>query len=318
MGFGSKGERMDFQDYYGVLGVSKTATAEEIRSSFRKKAREFHPDVAKDKEKGAEKFKEVNEAYEVLSDPAKRAKYDQMGREVPGGGYGWAGGAPRGEAGPGMEEVRFGGTGFSDFFESMFGGMGGVEGIRGAGGRRMARRGSDVEGDLMVSLEEAMQGSVREVTLQRGGGKVETYRVKVPAGVREGQRIRLAGRGEAGASGGESGDLYLRVRLARHPDLRVEGCDLVTDVEMAPWEMVLGGSVPVRTLAGVVRLKVPAGAVAGQKLRLRGQGLPREDGGRGDLYAILQVGVPAEVGPEERKLWEELARKSSWTPKGRE
>ena len=138
---------MEYQDYYGVLGVSKTATAEEIRSAFRKKAREFHPDVAKDKVKGAEKFKEVNEAYEVLSDPAKRAKYDQMGREVPGGGYGWAGGAPRGEAGPGMEEVHFGGTGFSDFFESMFGGMGGVEGMRGAGGRRLARRGSDVEGD---------------------------------------------------------------------------------------------------------------------------------------------------------------------------
>ena len=309
---------MEYQDYYGVLGVSKTATAEEIRSAFRKKAREFHPDVAKDKVKGAEKFKEVNEAYEVLSDPAKRAKYDQMGREVPGGGYGWAGGASRGEAGPGMEEVHFGGTGFSDFFESMFGGMGGVEGMRGAGGRRMARRGSEVEGDLMVTLEEAMQGSAREVTLQRGGGKVETYRVKVPAGVREGQRIRLAGRGEAGASGGESGDLYLRVRLARHPDLRVEGADLVTDVEMAPWEMVLGGSVPVRTLAGVVMLKVPAGAGAGQKLRLRGQGLPREDGGRGDLYAILQVGVPSEVGLEERKLWEELARRSSWTPKGRE
>ena len=136
----------------------------------------------------------------------------------------------------------------------------------------MARRGSDVEGDLLVTLEEVMRGSQREVTLQRGGGKVETYRVKVPAGVREGQRIRLAGRGEAGASGGESGDLYLRVRLARHPDLRVEGSDLITDVEMAPWEMVLGGSVPVRTLEGVVMLKVPAGAVGGQKTEIAGSG----------------------------------------------
>ena len=306
---------MEYKNYYEVLGVAKTATAEEIRTVFRKKAREYHPDVAKDKVKGAEKFKELNEAYEVLSDPAKRAKYDQMGREVPGGGYEWAGGVPRGQAGPGMEEVHFGGTGFSDFFESMFGGMGGVEGMRAAGGRRVARRGADVEGDLMVTLEEAMQGSSREVTLQRGGGRVETYRVKVPAGVREGQRIRLAGRGQEGASGGEAGDLYLRVRLARHPDLRVEGENLVTDLEMAPWEMVGGATVPVRTLEGAVMLKVPAGSLAGQKLRLRGQGLRREDGSRGDLYAILEVVVPGAVGAEEKKLWEELGKKSGWQPR---
>ena len=309
---------MEYKNYYEVLGVVKTATPEEIRSVFRKKAREYHPDVAKDKVKGAEKFKELNEAYEVLSDPAKRAKYDQMGREVPGGGYEWAGGVPRGQAGPGMEEVHFGGTGFSDFFESMFGGMGGVEGMRAAGGRRMARRGADVEGDLMVTLEEAMQGSSREVTLQRGGGRVETYRVKVPAGVREGQRIRLAGRGQEGASGGEAGDLYLRVRLARHPDLRVEGEDLVTDLEMAPWEMVGGATVPVKTLEGTVMLKVPAGSLAGQKLRLRGQGLRREDGSRGDLYAVLEVVVPGSVGAEEKKLWEELGKKSGWQPRGGE
>ena len=309
---------MEYKNYYEVLGVVKTATPEEIRSVFRKKAREYHPDVAKDKVKGAEKFKELNEAYEVLSDPAKRAKYDEMGREVPGGGYEWAGGVPRGQAGPGMEEVHFGGTGFSDFFESMFGGMGGVEGMRAAGGRRMARRGADVEGDLMVTLEEAMQGSSREVTLQRGGGRVETYRVKVPAGVREGQRIRLAGRGQEGASGGEAGDLYLRVRLARHPDLRVEGENLVTDLEMAPWEMVGGATVPVKTLEGTVMLKVPAGSLAGQKLRLRGQGLRREDGSRGDLYAILEVVVPGSVGAEEKKLWEELGKKSGWQPRGGE
>jgi len=308
---------MDYKDYYAVLGVGKGATPEEIRSAFRKKAREHHPDVAKDKAKGAEMFKEVNEAYEVLSDPAKRAKYDQMGRQGPGGGFAWPGGVPRGEGGPDMEEVHFGGTGFSDFFESMFGGMGGVEGMRGAGGRRMARRGSDVEGDLMVTLEEALHGSNREVTLQRGGGKVETYRVKVPAGVREGQRIRLAGRGEAGVQGGEAGDLYLRVRMARHPDLRVEGVDLVTDLEVAPWEAVLGGSVPVRTLEGEVVLKIPAGSVGGKKLRLRGQGLPREDGGRGDLYAILQVQVPEEVGAGERKIWEEMSRTTRWQPRGR-
>ena len=302
---------MDYKDYYEILGVPRTATPEEIRSAFRKKAREYHPDVAKDKVKGAEKFKEVNEAYEVLSDPAKRTKYDQMGREAPGGGFAWQG-SP-GQAGmPDMEEFHFGGTGYSDFFEHLFGGTAGG-GFRGPGGRRMARRGSDIEGDLMVPLEEALRGSVREVTLQRGG-KTETYRVKIPAGVREGQRIRLAGKGESGRSGGESGDLYLRVRLARHPDLRVEGSDLYADVEVAPWEAVLGASVPVPTLDGAVTMKIPPGSTAGQKLRLRGQGLPREDGGRGDLYAVLEIAVPDRVGPEEKRLWEKLAEESRWRP----
>lgn len=304
---------MEYRDYYEILGVARTASAEEIRSAFRKKAREYHPDVAKDKEKGAEKFKELNEAYEVLSDPAKRAKYDQMGREVPGGGFAWQGAS--GQAGPDMEEFHFGGTGYSDFFEHLFGGTGGG-GFRGPQGRRMARRGADIEGDLMVTLEEALRGSTREVTLQRGAGKTETYRVRIPAGVREGQRIRLAGKGESGRSGGASGDLYLRVRLARHPDLRVEGGDLYTDIEVAPWEAVLGASVPVPTLDGGATLKIPAGSTAGQKLRLRGQGLPREDGDRGDLYAVLEITVPAEVGPEERKLWEKLAQESRWRPRG--
>ena len=303
----------EYKDYYEILGVARTATPEEIRSAFRKKAREYHPDVAKDKVQGAEKFKEVNEAYEVLSDPAKRAKYDQMGREGSGGGFAWQG-SPGGAGAPDMEEFHFGGTGYSDFFEHLFGGMGGEGGFRGPSGRRMARRGSDIEGDLMVTLEEVLKGSMREVTLQRGGGRTETYRVKVPAGVREGQRIRLAGKGEAGRSGGGAGDLYLRVRLARHPDLRVEGADLYADLEVAAWEAVLGASVLVPTLDGTVTLKVPAGSTAGQKLRLRGQGLPREDGSRGDLYAVLEIAVPAEVGAEEKKLWEKLAQGSRWRP----
>ena len=306
----------EYKDYYEILGVTRTATPEEIRSAFRKKAREYHPDVARDKVQGAEKFKEVNEAYEVLSDPAKRAKYDQMGREVPGQGFGWQG-APGGAGAPDMEEFHFGGTGYSDFFEHLFGGIGGSGGFRGPSGRRMARRGSDIEGDLMVTLEEALRGATREVTLQRGEGKTETYRVKIPSGVREGQRIRLPGKGESGRSGGGSGDLYLRVRLARHPDLRVEGSDLFADLEVAPWEAVLGASVAVPTLEGMVMLKVPAGSTAGQKLRLRGQGLPREDGSRGDLYALLEIAVPPEVSPGEKELWEKLARESRWRPGGR-
>ncbi|NBQ65057.1 MAG: J domain-containing protein [Verrucomicrobia bacterium] len=306
----------EYKDYYEILGVTRTATPEEIRSAFRKKAREYHPDVAKDKVQGAEKFKEVNEAYEVLSDPAKRAKYDQMGREVPGQGFGWPSG-PGGAGAPDMEEFHFGGTGYSDFFEHLFGGIGGSGGFRGPSGRRMARRGSDIEGDLMVTLEEALRGATREVTLQRGEGKTETYRVKIPSGVREGQRIRLPGKGESGRSGGGSGDLYLRVRLARHPDLRVEGSDLFADLEVAPWEAVLGASVAVPTLEGMVMLKVPAGSTAGQKLRLRGQGLPREDGSRGDLYALLEIAVPPEVSPGEKELWEKLARESRWRPGGR-
>ncbi|NBR63045.1 MAG: J domain-containing protein, partial [Verrucomicrobia bacterium] len=174
-----------------------------------------------------------------------------------------------------------------------------------------------IVGRLMVTLEEALRGATREVTLQRGEGKTETYRVKIPSGVREGQRIRLPGKGESGRSGGGSGDLYLRVRLARHPDLRVEGSDLFADLEVAPWEAVLGASVAVPTLEGMVMLKVPAGSTAGQKLRLRGQGLPREDGSRGDLYALLEIVVPAEVGPGEKELWEKLARESRWRPGGR-
>ncbi|HEY5036046.1 MAG TPA: DnaJ C-terminal domain-containing protein, partial [Chthoniobacterales bacterium] len=248
---------VQFRDYYETLGVAKTASAAEVKTAFRKLARQHHPDVAKPKEKAAaeEKFKQINEAYEVLSDPEKRDKYDQLGADwnQPGGGQpppGWppgGGGGFRGFPGAGGNgqgvEFEFGGTGFSDFFEAFFGGGRGESAFGGGGsGRRpaTAERGHDVEADIMVTLEEALQGSKRQVSLRRGGSdKTETYQVKIPRGVHEGQRIRLAGQGEAGSRGGKSGDLFLRVRLARHPDFAVEGNDLVYEASLQPWQAVL-------------------------------------------------------------------------------
>jgi curved DNA-binding protein len=312
---------VQFRDYYETLGVQKTASEDEIRSAFRKLARKYHPDVAKDKKTAEEKFKQINEAYEVLSDPEKRKKYDQLGADwnQPGGFQpppGWGaqrpgGGGFRGGGGEnGGVEFEFGGTGFSDFFEAFFGGGRGRSAFGGVGGRpATTERGSDVEADIMVTLEEALHGSTRAVSLRRtGSNKVETYQVKIPRGVHEGQRIRLAGQGEAGERGGESGDLFLRVRLARHPDFSVEGSDLIHEIKIAAWQAVLGAEVKVPTLEGDVRLKIPPGTRGGQRLRLRGRGLPSSAGTRGDLYVDVQIDVPKKLTESERKLWQELAK----------
>jgi curved DNA-binding protein len=316
---------VQFRDYYETLGVSKTAAADEIKSAFRKLARQHHPDMAKPKEKAAaeEKFKQINEAYEVLSDPEKRAKYDQLGADwnQPGGfqpppdwGRGGAGGGGfRRQAGGngGGVEFEFGGTGFSDFFEAFFGGGRGESAFGGGFGRRpaTAERGQDVEADIMVTLEEALSGSRRQVSLRRhNSDKTETYQVKIPRGVHEGQRIRLAGQGEAGARGGKSGDLFLRVRLARHPDFSVEGNDLVYEAPLAPWQAVLGTELEVPTLEGDRRLKIPPGTQSGRRFRLRERGLPTANGSRGNLYITVQIAVPTELMPAERELWEKLAK----------
>ena len=310
---------VQFRDYYETLGVPKTASEDEIRTAFRKLARKYHPDVAKDKGTAEEKFKQINEAYEVLSDPQKRQKYDQLGADwnQPGGGFqpppGWrpqpgqGGGNPFGDGGV---EFEFGGTGFSDFFEAFFGGGRGQAGFGGAGfdRRSTAARGSDVEADIMVTLEEALRGSTRTVSLRRNSAsKVETYQVRIPRGVHEGQRIRLAGQGEAGARGGKSGDLFLRVRMARHPDFTVEGSDLVHEVELAPWQAALGAELQVPTLEGAVRLKIPAGTQVGQRFRLRERGLPTASGSRGDLYVLVSVRVPKKLSDRERQIWQQLA-----------
>src|SRR5438874_8935763 len=310
---------VQFRDYYETLGVSKTASEDEIRSAFRKLARKYHPDVAKDKKTAEEKFKQINEAYEVLSDPEKRRKYDQLGENwnQPGGfqpppqwGGGQPGGFRWGSGENGGVEFEFGGTGFSDFFEAFFGGGRGRSAFGGFGQRgTMAERGNDVEADIMVTLEEALNGSTRQVSLRRAGSKkTETYQVNIPRGVREGQRIRLAGQGEAGARGGKSGDLFLRVRLARHPDFSVEGSDLIHEVKIEPWRAVLGGELLIPTLEGKVRLKIPPGTQGGQRFRLRERGLPGVSGKRGDLYVEVQINMPKKLTEREREIWNELAK----------
>jgi len=319
---------VQYKDYYETLGVPRTASDAEIKKAFRKLAREFHPDVAKNKKGAEDKFKEVNEAYEVLSDAAKRKKYDELGadwksgaefRPPPGwetfsGGRGFRGASPGGQE----YEFHFGGTGFSDFFEQMFGsarrGGGGFGRSTGFAEEDLTERGRDIEGDIMVTLEEAMRGSVRSVAV-RHNSRAETHQVKIPAGVTEGQRLRVAGRGEAGTGGGGAGDLYLRVRLAKHPDFEVEGHDLIYEAGLAPWEAVLGANISVPTLNGHVNIKIPPGTQSGLKLRVRGRGLPQHHGENGDLMVVARIEVPAKVTEAERKLWEQLARESKFNPR---
>lgn len=308
---------VQFKDYYETLGVAKTATKEEIRKAFRKLARQHHPDVAKDKKTAETKFKEINEAYEVLSDPDKRQKYDTLGADWERGGAPSRPGRPPGFGGVGegngSGDFHFGGTGFSDFFEQFFGGTGGAPqrnpyGGGGFSGGFPSQRGHDIEADIMVTIEEALHGSKRQVSFRRAeNAPTETYSVRIPAGVHEGQRIRLAGQGGKGAQGGTSGDLFLRVKFAQHPDFRVENDELLYELELTPAQAVLGTELTVQTLEGSVKLKVPAGTQHGQRFRLKQRGLPKTGGTRGDLYVMAQIEIAKNLTPEQRELWEKLA-----------
>lgn len=287
-----------------MLGVAKTATQDEIRKAFRKLARTHHPDVAKDKKTAETKFKEINEANEVLSDPEKRKRYDELGAD-------WN--SPGRQAPPqdwqqgGGMDFGGGGGGFSDFFEMFFGGRGNGGGKkRKAGFGAFAQRGNDVELELPVTIEEALHGGRKAFSLDRGG-RAETVTVNIPRGVRAGQKIRLAGQGGEGIGGGERGDLYLIVKVAPHVDYRTDGFDLIRAVPVPVWSAVLGGEVEVPTPDGTVKMKIPAGTQPGQKFRLKGRGLPSGKDTRGDFFAEAKVLLPTILGEKERALWEQLA-----------
>src|SRR5262245_36282293 len=318
---------MEFKDYYTTLGVTKSASQEEIQRAYRKLARKYHPDVNKTPD-AEDKFKDIGEAYEVLKDPDKRAKYDRYGAAWKAAEQG--GGAPP----PGYEDIWFdlgsaedlafsGGSGFSSFFEQLFGA---AAGRRTAEGRRSARGfphgapwtmpGADREARLALTLEEAAHGGEREISLSGPTpGQSKTYMVHIPQGIRPGQRIRLARQGEKGVGGGPPGDLYLMVEILSHPTFRLEDRDLYTTVPVTPWEAALGAKVTLATLDGAVNVKIPAGSSSGRKIRLKGKGFPDPRSSPGDLYAEISIRVPQTLSAEERELFEQLAQVSHFAPR---
>jgi curved DNA-binding protein len=319
------------EDFYEVLGVPRTAGAAEIQQAFRTLARRYHPDVNHDPA-AEERFKEINEAYGVLSDPDTRARYDRFGadfRQIPedydervaaGQGFGGAG-AYRGSPFEGRRGDQAGSRTWTetDFdtsgvdFEDLFGGMfGGRAGRAGRGGGPVP--GADQEAEVTLSLEEAYRGGRRKITLGGPGGE-RTYDVDIPAGVVDGQRIRLAGEGGRGRGPGSSGDLYLVVRIAPHSRYRLTGRDIHVDLPVTAWEAALGATVPVTGPGGTAKVHVPPGTSTGRRLRLRGEGMPHPKGAAGDLYAEIQVMVPPSPSPRERELFEELAAVSSFDPR---
>ena len=308
---------MEYRDYYQLLGVARTATAEEIKKSYRRLARKYHPDVSKEKD-AEQKFKEVQEAYEVLKDPEKRAAYDQLGSEWKSGqqfrpppdwasGFEFSGGARPGAGGA----HGFDGEGFSDFFSSLFGGASPF----GGGARRAPRQGRDHHARIDIDLEEAFGGGTRTLELKRPDVKADgsldvrahTVRVSIPAGVTDGQLIRLAGQGERSVGGARAGDLYLEVHVRPHRLYQLEGRDVTLTLPIAPWEAALGATITVPTLGGPVDMQVPSGAQSGQKLRLRGRGLPGQP--PGDAYVQLKIVVPPASSPQARAAYEEMRAK---------
>jgi curved DNA-binding protein len=307
---------VEFKDYYQVVGVEKSAPADEIKKAYRKLARKYHPDVSK--EADAEKrMKEVNEAYAVLSDPEKRAAYDQLGsRWQTGQDFqpppGWdAGFEFSGDGAHGAQAADF-----SDFFASLFGRAG-----RDSGTGDYQMRGGDHHAKILIDLSDAYHGATRTITLRAAkldaSGHVvteeRTLNVQIPKSVKEGQHIRLAGQGSPGMGGGPAGDLYLEVHFSPDPRYRVEGRDVYETVPVAPWEATLGASIEVPTPSGNVQVKVPAGSQAGRKLRLKGRGIPGNP--PGDLYLVLEVVLPPADTDKARQIYQTMARELAFNPR---
>jgi DnaJ-class molecular chaperone len=324
---------MEFKDYYQTLGVTKSASDKEVKQAFRKLARKHHPDVNPGDKAAEARFKEINEAYEVLGDPEKRKKYDELGanwrmyEQAQQQGQPWPGGSPFGEGpqggawninmgGPGgyrtmtqeeMEELFGNQDPFSDFFNTFFGG-GGAREAR-SKGRARSQKGRDIEHAVELTLEEAFHGATRRISIKQGG-HARSVDVRIPAGVRDGSRVRAAGEGESGSSGGPAGDLYLRVQTRPHAVFERKGDDLHTKVALPVTTAVLGGEAQVPTMTGSVRLKIPETTQGGQVFRLKGHGMPvvGKPDTRGDLYATVDVQLPRSLTREQREHYEQLAK----------
>lgn len=324
---------VQFRDYYEILGVSRDASQNDIQRSYRKLARKYHPDI--NKEAGLEdKFKEINEAYEVLKDPEKRKKYDQLGANWKHGQEfhpppGWDGQFADGAGPGGGQQTYFWSSdegGFSDFFESMFGSdLFGESYGRAEGGQPFIRprQGADHEATLQISLEEAFRGVQKKISMQsqkmgsdgRVASSQKRYDVKIPKGILPGQKIRLTKQGGEGTGGGGKGDLYLKVEIEPHPRFRLESRDLYMDLPVTPWEAALGAKIKTNTITEPVTLKIPEGTQSGQRLRLKGKGMPNPKGAAGDLYAVVQIRVPKRLTKKERELFEALKKASSFNPR---
>lgn len=308
---------VEYKDYYKILGVSRTASKEELSRTYKKLARQYHPDLNPGNKEAEEKFKDITEAYEVLKDEEKRKMYDQLGpnwqhgqnfQRPPGfenfnfqsGGFGGAGGG-------------FDATGFSDFFDTLFGGAGRGQGFGpnpfGSYSKK-PRKGRDVEAEIGLSLEDAYKGGRKNIGITTAGGR-KSLDVNIPAGIKEGARIRLSGQGDPGDSGAPAGDLYLRITLLPHKDFSVEQNDIIHDLALAPWEAALGVKLRVPTLDGEVELNLPAGSSSGKKLRLKGRGLG-SGANKGDEYVRLNIKMPESPTDAEKELWEKLAEVSSF------
>ncbi len=306
----------DYKDYYQVLGVDRSASDKELKKAYRKLARQYHPDVNPGDKGAEERFKSINEAYEVLSDADKRAQYDRLGRQYQEwqrmGGQGsvpWDDLMHQAGFNGGFSYDQYGGPtgGFSDFFDMLFGGLGGFGGSSGRNRTRASTKapiqGRDVEREVTITLAEAYQGTDR--IINRGGKQLTVH---IPPGARTGTRVRVSGKGENGYAGGQPGDLYLSVKVSDHPQYERQDDDLIREVEVDVYTAVLGGEMRVPTMAGDVRLKIPPGTQSGQKFRLAGRGMPQlRSDSHGDMYVIVQIQVPKDLSSEERQLYEKLA-----------